>query len=324
MTVAIPTDTDEEAWHLWRAQGLGGSDVAAVLGLSPWQSPYSLWAEKVGLTPRDFTSNEAQEFGKRAEQMLTRWFQDRTDLIVGGEQRQCVHPDKPWMRCTIDGDVYEGSRHPDSYIPLGIAEWKTTGDSEADWAEHIPDYYACQATWNMIVTGTQACWLGVLHMAFGRPRFKVYEFVLHEGDARFITDKCERFWLDHVMTGIPPETDAHEATTKALNNMWPDATGQMEADDALVALAFERDQWKQTVEAAEMEVDRINNVFRLALGDATDLKHNGKNLATWRWGKETTKLDVPALLADHPEFAEIYQTAPTKTRTLRVNPPKEK
>jgi len=311
---------DVDAWHLWRSQGIGGSDVAAALGISPWSSPYALWAEKVGLTTREHSATEAQEFGLRAEKMLAEWFHDKTGLYVLGQQQWAVHPDKPWMRVTLDGFVGESPNTPLD-LALGAYEAKTTPDSPAEWDQQVPVYYQCQAVWLMLVTGTTRCWFSVLHHGFAN-LYRIYEFQLDEADAAYVADRCERFWLDHVVAGIPPDTDAHQATTDALNSMWPDATGQMDADDNLVALASERDQWKQTIDTATEQVERINNLFRLALGDVQDLKYQGKNLATWRWGKETSKFDLAGLLADHPEYADLYKTPPTRTRTLRVNVPK--
>ncbi len=38
-------------WLELRRQGLGASDMAAVMGVSPYKTPYQLWAEKTGATP---------------------------------------------------------------------------------------------------------------------------------------------------------------------------------------------------------------------------------------------------------------------------------
>lgn len=313
--------TTEQEWHEWRRGGLGGSDIAGVLGLSPWSSPYSLWAEKVGLVPRDESTSEAQEAGKMLEVALTPWFVAKTGLLVHGEQQWRVNKAKPWMRCTVDGMV---SSPADPAKLLGVAEWKVTQDTAESWAEQVPDYYACQATWNMLVTGTDRCWFGVLHTAFGRLKFRTYEFVLHDGDAKFVAERCERFWLDHVVTGEPPAVDAHEATHDALNARWPDAEkNSMEATDELLALVRDRDQWVQTRDTADEQVELLSNRIREAMGEHTEIRHDGKNLVTWRWGKGRSDLDAKALRLNHPELAALYRKPPTPTRTLRVNPPKE-
>ena len=43
-------------WLKERQKGIGGSDVAAILGMSPWRTPYQVWEEKT--TPIDETAEE--------------------------------------------------------------------------------------------------------------------------------------------------------------------------------------------------------------------------------------------------------------------------
>ena len=81
--------TERETWLAWRRAGIGGSDVAGILGLSPWASAYSVWVSKV--TELVDEDNERFEFGRRAEPMLAEWFHDRTGLFVAGEQSWCSH-----------------------------------------------------------------------------------------------------------------------------------------------------------------------------------------------------------------------------------------
>ena len=101
---------DRQAWLAERRNGVGGSDVAGILGLSPWASPYSVWASKV-FGDVDDRDTLAMSFGRRAEQMIAPWFHELTGLYVGGQQTACVHPDNDWQRCTIDGKVYAADAH---------------------------------------------------------------------------------------------------------------------------------------------------------------------------------------------------------------------
>ena len=161
----ILTDDSHAEWLQWRRGGIGGSEVAALVGLSPFASPMSVWASKTGLTG-DIEDNEYMEFGRRAEPMIAPWFTDRTGLAIIGAQTQCEHPDNPTHRCTVDGFVVEDDRATIAQA-LGVAEIKTTGD---DWTE-IPDAYQCQGQWQMWVTGTHHCWFPTLH---GR-KFRIHE-----------------------------------------------------------------------------------------------------------------------------------------------------
>jgi integrase/recombinase XerC len=150
--------TTAEAWHEWRGRGLGASDVGAVLGISPFASAFTVYAEKAeGVSV--FTENEATDFGKRAEKMLAEWFHDRTGLHVVGEQTWCSHREHAWCRATVDGFVAESE---DSALAdaLGVWEAKTTGASS--WAE-MPPHIQAQVQWQLFVTGMEHAWVSTLH-----------------------------------------------------------------------------------------------------------------------------------------------------------------
>ena len=41
----------EVEWLAWRRKGVGGSDVAAALGLSPYRTARELYYDKIGVVP---------------------------------------------------------------------------------------------------------------------------------------------------------------------------------------------------------------------------------------------------------------------------------
>jgi putative phage-type endonuclease len=317
--------TDRDEWLERRRQGIGGSDVAALMGLSPWTSPYALWCDKVGLLAPD-DATEAMEFGNRVEPVLTRWFQDRTGLEVHGEQMECARPDEPWMRCTVDGFVME-STGTDNLMDdaLGVAEWKSTGD--APWDE-IPAYYQCQGQWNMAVTNMPHVWFGVLHMPFGRPTFRVYELARDEADIELLTKTARAFWHDHVLTGVPPETDGSTATTEALAAAWDadDDAELIEADlsdlsDVAVLAATKAD-----AKALEVRIAELENRLKARMAEATaivdgyDDKGRPIVIATWK-AQTADRFDSTSFRKAWPDLAADF-TKTTESRVFRLKTPK--
>ena len=293
-------------WLEWRRGGIGGSDVAGIVGVSPWASPWSVWARKVGVTSEQADS-PAMEFGRRAEDMLADWLADKTGVEIVGQQRQCTHPVQPWMRCTVDGFTAE--------VPATVVEFKTT--SEEAW-ESVPVHYQCQAQWNMAVTGSDRCIFGVLHIAHGRPDFHVYEVAADPDEQTFLIDRCSAFWHDHVLTGEPPPTDGHDATTTALNDAWPDTQeGVLDADDEIRRLVTERHQ--ATAEAARWTdiAQAKENALRALMGDKDTIRDGKRNLVTWRW-QDRRNVDLNGLRAAVPELVKANTTT-TSTRVLRIN-----
>jgi putative phage-type endonuclease len=308
-------------WLAWRRAGIGGSDVAGILGLSPWATPVSVYASKVTTEP-DGEVSDAMEFGKRAEPMLAEWFHDRTGLYVLGEQTWCTHATVPYRRCTVDGFVAE-SEHSSLDDVLGVAEWKTTSDTADEWAEHVPDHYATQAAWSMAVCDLPRVWFGVLHLAFGRPTFRVYTFDRDLDDERYVLDVVDRYWHDYVEARVPPPTDGEDVTTKALNRLWPDTSDAVLGADERLRFAVDQVQWfRAERDSAQAGLDAAENELRALMGEhevVADIALDGKahNLATWKW-QTSRRVDTTRLRAAWPDLAREFETE-TSTRVLRVS-----
>lgn len=289
-------------WRAWRNEGIGASDVPAILGLSRFGSPFSVWAEKTGVIPLDEDDEQDDdytEFGRWAELMINPWFTHRTGLHIGGAQVWVEHPDKPWMRCTPDGMVFESPavaadaatlRRNDN--PAGLAEalQASLGPHEIKtrpygrrYLELPPDIEA-QALWQMIVTGATHSWISVLH---GR-RLEIYDLALDPDEAAFVVRQVETFWHQHVLAGVAPEIDGHEATLAALAALYPNvkAGKKVDIDHVSGALAMIREA-KRWEKAAQTLIDAGKAAVVWAMGDAHTGLVNGETACTL--GRQTSK-----------------------------------
>lgn len=321
-------------WLEWRRGGIGGSDVAGVLGLSQWSSPYSIWFEKVYGSDDD-GETLAMEFGRRAEPMIAPWFHEKTGLYVAGAQTRCVQPEHPHRRCTIDGRVYETPKHDEGEFLASVGAWnvsdalgsyeaKTTSATPKEWEEEgIPVPYQAQAQWTMAVNGTEHIWFAVLHLAFGRPDLRVYELHRDEGDIALITETVDAFWHDHVLTGEAPATDSHVATTYATKHL-PASAGDSTELDFVVAAEVER--WralKALAKDAEAQIAEVENALRAKLGGATEGLFDGQLIVSHRPQKKRG-IDTDAFRLSMPYTAAKFATESTY-RVLRAHkPPKPK
>lgn len=271
MTDLAPNPRTE--WLAWRKLGIGASDIAALIGMSKWASPMSVWADKMGLGPPDDGGNDYTEFGHRAEPMMVGYFEDRNPgLFVVGQQDRRVHPEFDWHRCTLDGLVVE---HPDG-DPVGVLEIKTTGEGEWD---HVPDAYACQVQWQMHVSGLPHAWMAVLH---GR-KYRTYQV---ERDDRAIATLCEvadEFWTRYVLGETPPPADSHEATSKALAHAFPEPVPGKAADlDDLVWALDLREQAQAQASEAKVLKARAENAIKAAMGHAEIGRLGGEPVVTYK------------------------------------------
>lgn len=323
--------TDDQAWREWRRGGVGASDVAALIGLSAYASPTSLFYSKLGLLDEP-EETQRQRIGKRMEALLAAEFHDETGLYVVGEQMMCTHPEHTFARCTLDGLVAEAPAD-DVDLEACIATWEAKSDGRFAWPDGIPHNIRAQCVFQMGVTGMQHCFLTVIFAGF---RIEHHE-VDFDDDARadweFMLEAARSFWFDNIMLGTPPPVDDHWATTEALTQVHRDPQGMLDADDRARDLVATVQRAMTITAAAEATEKRLKNELRAVLGDKTDLidgwvtkgKRDPKQepvvLASWR-EQQSQRIDPDEVRRLDPLLAAKC-TKSTTSRVLRVAKAKE-
>ena len=289
MTAGVQERAD---WLERRRSGIGASDVAGILGLSNWASPWSSWADKTGLLPIDegLGDDDPREFGQRAEAMIGPWFHDRTGLHVAGEQTELKSKSSPHHMATLDGFV------TDTEPPIGLAELWELGvyrdvegvleiktDYGRPWDE-VPAHYQAQGQWQMHVADLDRAWFAVLHSR----RFRVYELERDQADIDFMVDKVDEFWHDHVRAGVAPPIDGHDATLAALASIYPKHVPKSTTpiDDVAGALRLLVEA-KAAKKEAEQSADAAAAVLRWSIGDNYEGTIGGQRAVTL--GNQTRK-----------------------------------
>lgn len=264
----------DQAWHDWRAQGIGGSDVPGILGWSSFSSPWSVWADKMGLVPRS-EETARQRLGKRMETVLAAEFTDETGLVIVDFQKWNVDHNHPWRRCTVDGLVAE------CIDPIGVWEAKTDDRSGGLWHtwDNVPRSMRAQITWNAGVTGLRAGWLTVGHGW----RLEHINIPYDHDDYLWMADKVDRFWNDHVLTGTPPEIDGSDATTSAIATAWANHDPGTTCDlTDLIELITDRADLRDQAKEIDAALDKIDNTIKAAMGAAEIGTVAGLQMFTYR------------------------------------------
>ena len=147
----IRLEHNSPEWLNYRRTGIGGSDAAAILGLSPFKTNVEVWEEKVGLRePKDISDNPAVKYGKEAEDIRRQLFAlDYPELEVTADKTVVYR--RGFMFASLDGDLKKKDTGE-----LGIYEGKTTElHRRADlmkWTGRVPDYYYVQLLHYFITT----------------------------------------------------------------------------------------------------------------------------------------------------------------------------
>lgn len=263
-----PEIDNRQAWLKARRSGLGGSDAAAVLGLSPWKSPLALWSEKCGLVEQpNLDELEYIEWGNVLEEPIAKKYVQVTGRTLIDHGRFAIrhHPEKSFMHCTIDREI-EPSPEDKITIP-GDLSIKNVGAFKAkDWESEAPLLYQVQLQHELSVTGLQ--W-GSFAVLIGGQKFAWLDTPRNDRFISHLVEKEEEFW-DMVQRGNPPEADASDSTKEVLLRLYPKDTGDSKAlPDDFAAFAERRRALKEQAKAIEAELQGIDNQIKAVIGAAT-------------------------------------------------------
>ena len=191
-------------------QLMTASKVSAVLGVSPWESTFSLWHRMNGTLDAQ-PVNVDQERGHFHEDGVRKWFKaEHPELRVRPNRWLWRSRRDARFAATPDGFVIEpdGSR-------AGV-EIKTS--AYEDWVDGVPVHYRVQCVWQAHIIGLRRVYVAALTKNL-RHVEHVIEYDPLEGD--WIEEQVRQF-LDSLHAGTPPPVDGHDATTQAIRDLHPD------------------------------------------------------------------------------------------------------
>mgnify|MGYP000123087415 CR=1 FL=1 len=291
------------------APGIGGSDVAAILGLHPYKSPVDVYLEKTGAAGDD-EDNEPAHWGRRLEGVIAEEWAARSGYRVRRVNRTLRHREAQLLMAHIDRKV---EREP------ALLECKTASTWLADsWGpsgtDQVPEYYLTQVLHYLEVTGYQWAAVGVL---LGGQEFRRYEIPADRGLQQRIVDECLRWWRQHVEAGEPPPPrDPREAS-----KLWPRHRPEAEVsadEDTQRVVAELRDVQAQRKELERRE-SQLKADVQARMGDAEKLIGlDGRPLATWKAPAPSRQVDVKALREAEPEVAERYMVERPGARKFQL------
>lgn len=279
--VASTDEMSRQEWLKFRAAGIGGSDAAAILGLSKWSSPVDIWESKVNAeAASEDGASEAMEWGTRLEALIRARFKElHPDWIVRQVHAILENEERPFMRANLDGVV----NHPDH--GRGILEIKTASSrTAADWKDGVPAYYAPQADHYMAVTGLPFVVFAVL---IGGSEYREEWFFRDEARITALVEAETEFWAMVQDRRIPRASG--KADLEVIRRYLPlDAAAVVDApEDAFRALANAARDLKNAEEAAAPFVQAVKDAEARRDACRAALIQEAGNPGAIRWeGKE--------------------------------------
>lgn len=243
------------------------TEIAAVMGLSPWSNPFVLWHKKSGLPVPPFVVTPQIEWGNRLEPTVADKWLDEHDGYGIQSTGTWRHADREWQRATPDRFAFTNRGKT-----LELLEVKTSPTGEG-WENGVPLHYYCQIQWQLDTLGLERCHVAVLTSGHD---YREHVVDYDPADAKLMRERAERF-LDTVRNGQRPDIDDSTTTYDTLRAQ----TERFDEVDVEIPgpIASRYEVTHQQLKAAETEHVHAKSLLLDALGNGRNAVHLGRRIA---------------------------------------------
>lgn len=302
-----------------RNEFLGGSDIAAVMGMSRWKTPLKLWAEKTGKLPLpDLSDVEAVELGTDLEEFVAKKFTQKTGKAVRRSPKYYQHPDYPYMVAHVDRLVTGTDE---------LLECKTASFFKKDEWENddIPQEYILQVMWYLGITGRK---IGHIAVLIGGQSFKYKQIEFDSELFETMVEAAKEFW-QHVKDDTPPavmpdddETlkDLYSEHTEVMIELYPENEETTQAVQTFEDKVAYLQEVKGHIKNLQDEQKEIGTAIKDIIKDNLGIK-TPKYVVSWK-SQSKTNFDTKLFKELHSDLYEEFSST-TSYRVMRIKANKE-
>ena len=290
-------------WLTARQDGIGASEVATILGLNPWETPYQLWRRKKGLdTAKEETF--AMKAGHYLEDAVAQFWHDETgnEIIKASvKDFMFVNEAKPYMRVSPDR-TYWLADMPKNDDNKGILECKTT-QMRID-EDDLPKHWFCQVQMNL---GVAELTQGSLAWLCSGREFGYKDIALVPDFFTWIEEEITKFWVDNIQGNVEP--DAQSVADVLLKYNRHTDGKVIEISDDIFTACNDLKALKERIAELDEQKSELEEKIKLGFGDAEAISYGGQTIATWKAPKPSEKFDAKAFATAHPDMAKEFTTS---------------
>lgn len=302
----VKQEDDEEGWLKARTRGIGGSDVGAICGVSPFTSARQIYLNKTGqfqdaLKPND-AAKDRMHFGHMLEPIVADEYSQRSGNKVIAVNATLVHKDYPWALANVDRLIVD-----DDGRPVGILECKTTSEyMNEEWESgEILMSYVYQLNWYLWILGLER---GAFACLVGGNKFYYYDvFRNDELLENTIIPAAKSFWFDNVLALKEPEMQATD--TDFANSIYNTVVKNSE----IMLPDDETNELARTVFDCNAKIKELEKIMSEAQNRIKDrLQDNEIGYTkdfTVKWSpRSQMRVDTDKLKSDFPEiYAQVQK-----------------
>lgn len=260
-----PSNSPE--WHEMRRLGIGGSHVGTILGLSKWDSPYSLWARKTGrLEPTPQT--EPMEWGHRIEPVIIDKFEEEhPELEIIRDVGTWCHRDRSWQIANPDALFVDRETGEWGVLEIKMSRY------DDDFRDGPPRNYRAQVQWYMNVLGFERAVIAAL---FGGNQYREFEVDANEFEQEILIERAADF-RRYLEEDREPDFDGSTATYEAVRAVHPEIEPKSQVEVGTLGRAY-LDAIREA-EVAESRALELKSRLMAEMGSAQKATMNGEVIA---------------------------------------------
>ena len=257
-------ENNSPEWHeLRNTKGvISGSEIGAILGLSPFTSAVTLWAEKTGRIERDFVGNTAMRLGQLVEPAIRELYKEQHPDHVVEEVGTYAAASASWMHANPDAICLDETGQ--GYV-LEIKHTATYWDA-------VPEHYKAQVFWYMFVFNLKRSVFAVVNAG----RYKEYEVLWDDFEWEAILQQVLKF-RQHVLDSVQPDWDGSESTFETARKLSPNVETR---DEELGQLGIELINAQTDFDKAETHLREMKSRTIGALNGAKNGTIDGQVVVT--------------------------------------------
>lgn len=288
------SEADLRATDNDRRKFIGGSDAAAILGISPWSTPLDVFLQKTQ-PPAPVDPGRERYFtrGKRMEPYVLDLMAEETGLVIVQRNRRYRDPLAVFLAAEIDAETADANIEIKTVSPFKAKEW---GEERTD---EVPVHYVAQAMHGLMVTGRDLCIFGVL---IGGDDFRVYRVERDDETIAAMRAKEILFWAQVQRNEPPAPTNAADV----LKLFAKDAGVSIEATAEILNAYNRLRECRDIVKSQEQEIGALEETIKLFMADAATLTCCGKVLATWK-SQSTNRFNQKAFSEAHSNLFNQFK-----------------
>lgn len=274
---------DRKAWLQERKKGIGGSDVAAILGIDSFRTPVMVYEDKIS-TEVDDQDNKPNDpktalmyWGTVFEDDILDAYEEITGYSVRRDVGSWAHPDKPWLLASLDGvTVIDGEQ---VIVEAKNIEWDRNGEWGEPDTDVISPRYMCQVQHYLNVTGLKKAHVAARISGI----LKVYKINRDDALIADIEEELRYFWFENVQKRVPPEP----IKMSDIKIVYPESKKkEVKAEPDLLTKAALVKDLNEKIKTFTEQMDEMRTEIASYIGEADTLVANdGTTVATFKSNK---------------------------------------